>query len=230
MLATYGFGYSIYEQNKLDIKQKLSVFVSMNDNVKINLLRLKNNTNNTKDIEIIYKIDTVLGEDEIKTDGELTTEFDNDVLYSKSQHSTEIKNISYIYSSEKIDSYTGNYKSINLKKSWDLNKENSFGNKPCMAIKISVRLKAFEEKKISLVLGAESDNKNFKLKYKKIEECENECNNTINYWKNILEKIRIKTPSEQMNIILNRWAMYQTISSRLYARTRFLSIRRCIWI
>ena len=99
-----------------------------------------------------------------------------------------------------------------------------------MAIKISVRLKAFEEKKISLVLGAESDNKNFKLKYKKIEECENECNNTINYWKNILEKIRIKTPSEQMNIILNGWAMYQTISSRLYARTRFLSIRRCIWI
>ena len=230
LLATYGFGYSIYEQNKLDIKQKLSVFVSMNDNVKINLLRLKNNTNNTKDIEIIYKIDTVLGEDEIKTDGELTTEFDNDVLYSKSQHSTEIKNISYIYSSEKIDSYTGNYKSINLKKSWDLNKENSFGNKPCMAIKISVNLKAFEEKKISLVLGAESDNNNFKLKYKKIEECENECNNTINYWKNILEKIRIKTPSEQMNIILNGWAMYQTISSRLYARTRFLSIRRCIWI
>ena len=50
-----------------------------------------------------------------------------------------------------------------------------------MAIKISVSLKAFEEKKISLVLGAESDNNNFKLKYKKIEECENECNNTCLY-------------------------------------------------
>ena len=41
------------------------------------------------------------------------------------------------------------------------------------------------------------------------------------YWTNLLEKVRIRTPIESMNIILNGWAMYQTISSRLYGRSGF---------
>ena len=66
LVVTYGFGYAKYEQNKLDLKQKLKVYVSMQENVKINLLKLKNNTNHSKKINIIYQVDTVLEEDEIK--------------------------------------------------------------------------------------------------------------------------------------------------------------------
>ena len=35
------------------------------------------------------------------------------------------------------------------------------------------------------------------------------------YWTNLLERVKIKTPIESMNIIINGWSMYQTISSRL---------------
>jgi len=231
LLATHGFGYSKYEQNKLDIKQKLDVFVSMKENIKFNLLKLKNNTNHIKKINLIYKIDTVLDEDEIKSEGNVKLEYDRekDLIYSKNIYVSTIKSICYIYSSEKITSYTGNGSSINIYSNEEFNYEDSLGNKPCMAIKVSVELKPFEEKEISFILGA-SENEAISIKYKQISNCIQEYQNTKNYWTNLLEKVKVRTPVESMNIILNGWAMYQTISSRLYARSRIQSIRRSIWI
>ena len=221
LLVTHGFGYSKYEQNKLDIKQSLEVFVSMRDNVKFNLLKLKNNTNNTKKINLIDKVNTVLDEDEIKTEGNIKLNYDNekDLIYSKNLYSSTIKNIAYIYSSEKISSYTGNSNTIDVFSDKELNKEDSLGNKPCMGLKICIELKPFEEKEISFVLGACENREEINIDYKKIEKCKEENLNTKKYWIDLLEKVKVKTPVESMDLILNGWAMYQTISSRLYARS-----------
>ena len=223
LLVTHGFGYSIYEQNKLDFKQKLEVFVSMNENIKFNLLKLKNNTNHVKKINLIYKVENVLDEDEIKSEGNIKLVYDNlkDLVYSKNLYTSAVQNISYIYSSEKILSYTGNNSSINIFSNQELNKENSLGNKTCMAIKISVELKPFEEKEISFILGACENKNQINTEFKQIKKCRQENISTKKYWINLLETVKVKTPSEAMNIILNGWAMYQTISSRLYARSGF---------
>ena len=156
LVVTHGFGYSKFEQNKLDIKQKLEVFVSMNKNIKFNLLGLKNNTNHTKKINLIYKVNTVLDEDEIKSEGNINLEYNKqkDLIYCKNLYTSSIDSISYIYSSEKISSYTGNSESINIFNNQELNNENSLGNKACMAIKTTIELEAFEEKEISFMLGA----------------------------------------------------------------------------
>ena len=220
--VTYGFGYSKYEQDKADIKQKLEIFVSMNNSIKFSLLTLKNNTNNIKKINLIYKIDLVLDEDEIKSEGNIKLKYDKekDFIYAKNLYTSGIESLSYMYSSEKISSYTGNSNSVKIYDKQELNNEDSLGNRPCMAIKVSVELKAFEEKKISFILGACEKIDEIKLDYKNLEKCKEEYKNTKNYWTNILEKLRIKTPIESMNIILNGWTMYQTIASRLYAKSR----------
>ena len=222
-ITVYGFGYSRYEQNKLDLKQQLDVFVSMKDNIKINLLKLKNNTNNIKNINLIYVLDLVLDEDEIKSNGNIVLNFNKEenLIYARNLYNSGIKNICYVYSSEKISSYTGNYDSINYACDKDLNFENSLGNKPCIAIKIEIEIKAFEEKEIAFVVGAENNKEDFKLNYKDIKYCKNEYINAKNYWATLLEKVRVKTPNDATNIILNGWAMYQTIASRLYAKSGF---------
>ena len=223
LMATHGFGYSKYEQNKLDLKQKLKVFVSMNNNIKFNLLKIKNNTNYNKKINLIYKVDTVLDEDEIKSEGNIKLEYDKekDIIYSKNLYTSSVRCISYLYSSEKILSYTGNANNLNIYTNEELNKEDSLGNKPCMAIKISIELKPFEEKEISFVLGACENQEEFCTKYKQIEKCKQEYKNTKKYWCDLLEKVKIKTPVESMNIMLNGWSMYQAISSRIFARSGF---------
>ena len=54
-----------------------------------------------------------------------------------------------------------------------------------------------------------------------INNCNDENEKNKKYWQELLNNIQVKTPVESMNILLNGWAMYQTIVSRLIGRTGF---------
>ena len=220
-LTKFGFGFASYTQENEYISQELNVFVPINDDVKINILKIKNNTNRNKKISLIYKVDDVLGEDELKTNGFLNLKYnqDNDYIAINNLYKQDVSETVYIYSSEKIISYTGNNNSINLYSKEKLNKENSLGNNSCAAIEVELELNEYEEKEISFVLGILKDNMD--VKFKDINKCEEELLNTKKYWSNLLGKIRVNTPEESLNIMLNGWSMYQTIASRLLARSGF---------
>ncbi len=221
LLATYGFGYAHYEQKTKSIKQELDVFIPIKDNVKINILKIKNNNSENKKINLIYKIDDVLGEDEIKTNGYIYLEYNEKENYviAKNLYKQDINEMIYVYCSEKIQSYTGNNNSIKLESKDRLNNENSLGNSSCIAIEIDLELAEYEEKEIVFVIGTTQENIN--TEYRNVNKCKQELSNTKKYWLELLEKIRVKTPEESLNIMLNGWAMYQTIASRLLGRSGF---------
>ena len=221
LLVTFGFGYAKYEQKTQDIKQELNVFIPIEDNVKISILKIKNNANENKKLNLIYKIDDVLGEDEIKTNGYIDLEYEKeqDYIKVKNLYEQDVNETVYVYSSESIKSFTGNSDSINLYNKERLNNENSLGNNSCIAIEVDIELNAFEEKKIVFALGTAKGN--IKTKFKDINKCEEELLKTKKYWTELLEKIRVKTPIESINIMLNGWTMYQTIASRMLGRSGF---------
>ena len=66
---TYGFGYVKFKTIQNNLIQELKIFVPKKDNVKINVLNLKNLEPNRRSIKLVYYIKPVLGEDEIKTNG-----------------------------------------------------------------------------------------------------------------------------------------------------------------
>ena len=216
LLATYGFGYAKYNQNKTDLKTELIVFVPKDENSKINILRIKNNTNNLRKINLIYKLDLVLGEDELKTNNYINLRFDSiqNKLIAKSLYHIDLENEIFITSNEKIDSYTGNENNININNINSFNNENSLGNGNTIAIKVNLELNSFEEKEIYFIIADKQEKIKVNESYKKLED-------TKKYWNNIVEKIKVKTPIESINIMLNGWVMYQTIASRLYARSGF---------
>ena len=65
------------------------------------------------------------------------------------------------------------------------------------------------------------DAKNISYKYSSISNCKEEYGIVKNYWYEILNRVQIKTPLESMNIMLNGWTVYQTISARLWGKTGF---------
>ena len=221
LLATYGFGYVRYEQKTKDIEQELDIFIPINDNVKVNILKIKNNANSEKDLNLVYKIDNVLGEDEIKTNGYIDLEYDEqeNCIKVKNLYEQDVNELVYVYSNEKIKAFTGNNDSINLYSNIRLNNENSLGNNSCIAIELDIKLKEFEEREIVFVIGTSQTN--IDTKYKDVNQCKEKLVNTKKYWSNLLEKIRVKTPVESFNIMMNGWAMYQTIASRMLARSGF---------
>ena len=231
----YEFGFTEYIHKSDEIEQILDVFVPQKDSVKINILKLKNMSINKKKIKMWYYLKPVLGEDEIKTNGNLDLKFDknSNTIIMNNLYNNEFKNMIYVSSSEKINSYTGDKKCFiggGTLKNPDgttkirLNNENSLGVNSCIAYEIEVTLESLSEKDIVFLLGAEESELNCKdisYKYSKIQNCRQELEKVKNNWKEISNKLQVKTPVESFNIILNGWAIYQTIESRLLGRTGY---------
>ena len=230
---TYGFGYARYKQVNDGILQENEIFVPREEKIKINLIKLKNTTQDKKTLKIIYYNKPVLGEDEIKTNEYINLKYgeQENTIYAKSLYNGG--EIAYISSTEKIEAYTGNKDSFIGKGSisapealnkTSLDNENSLGQSSCIAIQIKVELEAYESKEIALVLGQEQEVQTIRQtrnKYCNIENCKNELEEVKQYWRKTLNTIQIKTPLESMNIILNGWVIYQTLACRMWARTSF---------
>ena len=231
----YGFGYTKYIHESLGITQELEVFVPNEDTLKVNILKLTNNTLERKKIKIVYYVKPVIGEDEIKSNECIKVNYDDNsnMVFASNLNETDFKNKIYVSSSEKIKSFTGDKKFFlgnggiqnpdGLKKV-RLNNSIGIGLKPCIAIQIETELDSMSTKEIILNLGADEniiDAKNTSYKYSKIQNCRQELENVKRKWKDILERLQVYTPVESINIMLNGWALYQTISSRLYGRTGF---------
>ena len=233
--VNYGFGYSIYEHTSEEIEQKATIFVPKEENIKISLLELKNLEPKKKKLRLVYYVKPVLGEIEEKTNKKLQMTFkeNSNMLLLENKANVDFDEIVYISSSEKIKSYTGSKLSFFGKgdlsnpdalKKVALNKENSIGQEAIMAIECSIELEAFERKEISLVLGAENNVLNAQdkaYKYTQVGKAQEELEKVEKYWNNLLSKIQIETPMKSFDILMNGWLIYQTITSRLNARSAF---------
>ena len=231
----YGFGYAKYIHKSEKIIQEFTVFVPREDSCKVGILTLKNTAPIKKKLELIYYMKPVLGEDEIKSDNYINVQYEknNNIVIAKNLYNTEFANeVAYVSSSEQIKSFTGDRKFFigngNLTqpdgvKKVILNNESGLGKQSCVAVQIEIELESFENKELSIILGASDSNdyREIAYKYQKIQNCNLELEKVKKYWKDLLERLQVYTPIESMNIMLNGWTMYQTISSRLFGRSGF---------
>lgn len=234
--AVFGFGYANYIHHSDEIAQELIVFIPNEESVKINIMRLKNNTPKKKRLKIYYYIKPVLREDEIKSDGYIRTNYEensNMLLIRNLYQTDEFNDVAYISCSEKIESFTGNKKSFfgeggisnpDAIHTMRLDNDTGLGKKSCAVIEINVEIESFSEKEISIIMGAEDsviNAKNIAYKYSKIQNCKTELNRVKNRWNDLLNRVQVKTPYESLNIMLNGWTIYQTVESRLKGRSGF---------
>ncbi len=231
----YGFGFAKYIHECLGITQELEVFVPNEDSLKVNLLKLNNGTPEKKRLKIVYYMKPVLGEDEIKSDGYIKVSYDDNsnMVLLDNLYEADFRNKVYLSSSEKIKSFTGDKKFFLGKggisnpeglKKVRLNNSTGFGGGACACIQIEVEIDSMSSKEIVLNLGACDniiDGKNISYKYSKVSNCKQELEAVKRNWKERLERLQVYTPIESINIMLNGWALYQTIASRLYGRTGF---------
>lgn len=58
-------------------------------------------------------------------------------------------------------------------------------------------------------------------KYNNYTSCAESLNEVKKYWREYLSRIKVKTPDESINIMMNGWLLYQTVSCRINGRTAF---------
>ena len=210
---TYGFGYAVYETEYEEIKQKLTTFIPKDGCEKINVLKLKNNSEELKEIKLYYYINPVLGVSREYTKKHIFSKKNGNriELYNKYRENYD-EFVTYISTNEAINSYTTEKENFDIK--LGIQKEVIGVCKDvCAVIEVQFNLESNEERTIYFSLGEQDENS-----FQNIEE---KLKETKEYWSKLLNTVQVKTPVESMNIMLNGWLVYQTIVSRLFARTGF---------
>ena len=237
-IIEHGFGYSTFKHYREGIIGSITMFVPMNESIKILKVNLKNNTEVHRSLSITYFAELVLGVAYEQTSNYISTYLENKekVIYAQNPYSTNFGNAFVylkMYGGEE-ESFTGsrrefigrggNTENPEFMKKSRLSNYVGSGEEPCACENTKVELKPNEEKEIIIMFGETvSLDKAMEItqKYSSFEEVDKELKNTKEYWDSLLHTITVKTPDETMNLLMNGWLMYQTLACRVWARTAF---------
>ncbi|MBF6614444.1 MAG: hypothetical protein IVW55_15115 [Chloroflexi bacterium] len=95
---------------------------------------------------------------------------------------------------------------------------------PAWHSKCPIELQPGEERSLIFALG-EGDNaghaRTLAARYRDMEQTEAEYRGALASWDRLLSAVSVETPDSGMNMLLNRWLLYQSVSCRLWGRTAF---------
>jgi cellobiose phosphorylase len=236
-VVKHGLGYSEFNHDSHGIEQKLVMFVPREDPVKIGLLKLKNHSNGRRKLSITYYVRPVLGVSEGETQQHILTEKgeNNKTILIRNPFNSDFPGrIAFVDTSGELMSYTGDREEF-IGRDGDLSqpealKRESLSNRigigynPCVAIQTFIELEADEERGIVFLLGHAKEKYDvYRIadEYRNIARCEEALEDVKEYWNKTLGAVRVKTPDPSMDLMLNYWLLYQTISCRLWARSAF---------
>ena len=212
-LIKYAKGYTVYESNINDILAKQEIFVPNEDKCHINICTLDNKTNKTREVVIEYNIEILLGNEVNKKIYNINN--NNKYLIIQNAYSNMYSNrIMYMFGINEADK--------EVKCEFDVSE--LYEGKGIVKVRKRVVLPAKNITKVYFVVGQEDKYSNVEdsfLKYSKYNNIESEFEKNIKTWEDMTNKIKVKTPVDSMNILINEWLLYQTIASRLYARSGY---------
>jgi cellobiose phosphorylase len=232
----HGFGYSTFLHEEEEIEQELKVFTPIEEPVKLWMLKLTNQSDRVKYLSVTYYVEWVLGTNREYTSPYILTAYNNEHEYLKARniYTMNFQNSNaFIFSNEMINGYTGDRQeflgpqgNILTPAGADAKLSNKTGvcYDPCGAIQVSVAIGPKETRTILFGLGQSADNGEIHRllhKYKDITVAEKELERVKAHWNKILGTIQIQTKDRAIDILVNGWLLYQTISCRINARSAF---------
>jgi len=234
-IIRHGFGYTVYNHIEQDISMEQTVFVAKNESVKITMLELKNLGEARRKLNIYQYLRPVMGVCNEDCDKFLTFTAQERGIFVRNSYNKDFPDrVMFAGASLDATDFTCDRREFfGTSRGGDiptgvyaerLSNRAGAGFDPCIARQFEVELAPGESRKIIFVMGqAMSESQAIALisNFANVESAEQELENVKQYWKSILSAIEIETPNAAMNIMLNGWALYQTISCRIMGRSAF---------
>ena len=231
----HGAGATRYQHSVDGLMQELTVFVSPEDPVKLAMLTLTNNANETKRISVFGYVEWCMGPPRSGERRFVVTEHDDatGALLARNPYNTEFKDcVSFLRATEQTRSYTGDRgefvgRNRNLSAPAALFRKTLGGRvgagiDPCGALQIVVELEPGEARRVAFVLGQGRDREHtieLATRYSSIAQAESALTAAERQWDDILGAIQIHTPDDSFDLIVNRWLLYQSLACRVWARS-----------
>ena len=233
----HGLGYSVFEHRSNKIQQSQTMFASLHDPLKFYVIKLKNNDKIARRLSVTLYVEWVIGVSRMETDLFIVTEKDEQTgaLLARNPYNEEFgQYLAFMHVNELNPTMTGDRSEFigrnrSLRNPIALEREGLSGSTgagydPCGALQVVIEIEAGEEKEIVFTMGQGENIDEVRYliqKYYNIDEVHRELQRVKDFWKEKLGVIQVSTPDMSMDIMLNNWLIYQTLSSRLMGRTGF---------
>lgn len=233
----HGQGYTIFEHDSHGIAQELMVFVPLDASVKISTLRLRNRTDRRRRISVTTYNELVLGVNREKSAPFIVTKRDSDsgAIFARNAYNNEFANrVVFLAMNPAPSSASCDRKSFlgrngdaahpaALGRVW-LDGRFGAGLDPCAALQRAVELAPGESREIIILLG-ESDSmekaRELVARYLETSTVSDAIERVVKFWDETLSNVEVRTPDAAMDLMLNRWLLYQTLACRVWARSAF---------
>ena len=236
-VTRHGFGYSIFEHTEEGIQSEMKVFVDVEATIKFIVLKIRNQSNQTRQLSVTGYVEWVLGDLRSKSAMHIITEIDPNTgaLFAKNSYNKEFNDrVCFFAINEHPRTFTGDRTEF-IGRNGSLAKPDAMGrvqlsNKigaaldPCASLQTMFELVEEEEHEIVFLLGTERNNSGAtKLiqRFRAPGSVDGALEKVRAYWQKTLGVIQIKTPDTTMNLLGNGWLMYQTLACRFWARSGY---------
>ncbi len=236
-ISRHGFGYSVFEHKETGISSELWVYVALDAPIKFSVLKLRNESGRARRLSATGYTEWVLADLRTKSAMHVVTELDpkSGALFARNPYSMEFSSYVAFFDVDDVD------RTVSGNRSEFLGRNGTFSNPaamsssrlsgklgaaldPCGAIQIPIELQPDEERQIIFRLGAGSDTEDATAivnRFRGTQAASTALELIFEHWKHTLGAVHVQTPDPAINVLANGWLLYQTISSRLWARSGY---------
>ena len=236
-LNRHGFGYSVFEYTQYSLKSEMWVYVDVDAPIKFWMLKVRNDSSAVRRLSATGFLELVLGENRSQTQMHIRTGIDSKTgaLLASNPFNTEFAGrVVFFEVSEGNRSVSGDRTEFmgrngSLADPAALHRVRLSGRigvglDPAAALQVYFELEPGQEKDVVFILGAGrdiEDARNLIQRFSGVQAAYEARDRVWHYWSHTLGVINIETPDPALNIMANGWLLYQTMASRLWARSGY---------
>ncbi|HEX5769133.1 MAG TPA: hypothetical protein VFX94_12940, partial [Burkholderiales bacterium] len=237
-VAAHGQGYSRFEHSAHGVALELVQYVPLEDPIKISRLTLRNTSERTRRLSVTAYVEWVLGASRAASALSIVTEIDpqTGALFARNPWNVAFgSRVAFADLGARQTAWTGDRREFLgrhgtldspaalAEEAPPLSKRTGAGLDACGALQAPVVLEPGGTAEIVFFLGeAASDAEAQALVERyRTSDLDAVLREVAGFWDEVLGAIQVKTPDRSMDVMLNRWLLYQTLACRVWARAAF---------
>ncbi|HVS34905.1 MAG TPA: glucoamylase family protein [Gemmataceae bacterium] len=235
-VVRHGQGYTSFTRNSHGLAQELTVLVAPDDPVQLMILRLRNTGGGPRRLSAVLYAEWVLGTTRDQAPLSVCTEVEPETgaLLARNAFQPDFRQ-------QTAFAYTARPQSVAGDRTEFLGRNGAVENPaalarvgmsgrtgggldPCAAIQTVINLNAGEEREVVFLLGGAPGPeavRNLVRKYGDGEAARKVLADVKARWDKMLGAVQVQTPDPALDLLVNRWLLYQVLSCRVWGRTAF---------